>query len=1252
MSNATTTTTTAPTAKQQELKHIASIVRALITSTKPPCYLKDILREYNEVESKQLPYKSLGYKTAQELLEDTGEFLFNGSRGSGDTIITAKFNSKTAHIASMVRAQKPSKSTRIAPVKAMKQPPRMPAHRSNGFAGGDRNNNNNNSNSNSSNYGNRNSGNSNQSAHQQLQRQKSQGANSNSISSSSNSNSQPIDLRDMLNSKKNQRIQTQHSANEQNKSQQKNSQNDNQSPQTAAGPRPILGASKPSVQTDNKKSMSSSSTSSSSSMQSQKTTSSNKPQTTPVQQVGQKPQHRLNVNQNNQQQPAQVQAPMARPQKTPAQQQNTPIYLPSNNLTARLQQQQQQQTLIHQQHQQQQIKAQATIPKALNEGDVPLKPVAMGGGLQHRLKVVNQVAAFPTQHKQSPFQHAKVDAITALIQFCRYKKLPPPRFNCIKAKFFGGRYTCRVEVNDIIFSTYPHQYETEYLAKEACAIQALDKLQMQEKKRPMPPCSFTSTELLDKLYTELLKFPHGVFAKNFPEWFETNFQQTIPEDWFGLIQTSSLFTIDTALTKAIIFANKDADKDITPLGAEDKTKVIQIDPICLPWSDEYWSIFITHCNSTVEVWGRLFGADYSGRYSALLNDIEVYMANKKERPVSITRKNIYLVSINDCWHRIRVEELDKSKASCLCFFIDFGDADWLPVEQLFICETHFLRLPAQAVPFSLYGLEDFEGNPAGRKCLEDLLATKSVVGKVFTKESEFYDTNSKCHGKIQVVLFDTSTQEDINLNQQLSNMICNETLPPEINQNTVTNTFVSHVSDNGDIFVQIKSPELKYVQMLLQQIIETRLNRDQHKVTFEDLKRSNMFLICDDEDANDVKWYRGSVVGAKTIKEDSNNYPMYYVDKGITKSVDISKIFLLESLSLALSKFPEQAIKVRLHNIPEISKHIVGRIRGLLPKDCEVLTKMAIPGPVPQVTIHTRLEGPGILVTINDVIRNEHELMGADLLPGPNNSTDGEEDDSISKFRLDFSKSSQDNSSSTSLASPKTPTSNSFIDITRGLTLTTVPGSPQKVSDLPKLNDYSNIPAIGELFEVRVTMSANPSNFTIQPYKDYPNLRTLMKELQTFCENSDEFIPTDMVEIGQAYAAKNADSFFHRVTAIKKCGDMIHVRFCDFGDSATVDSSHLKILPLKFRQLPKMAIQARLYGIKAVNGDWTLDDCKFFRKLTVGQTFVSVIKNIKYDNDTTPPTQILELELIDVTTDEDILVHELLLNEKRAMKEE
>lgn len=69
--------------EEQELKHISSIVRALVTSRKPPCYLRDILREYPEVESKQMPFRNLGYKSAQELLEDTGEFIFN-NYGNGD----------------------------------------------------------------------------------------------------------------------------------------------------------------------------------------------------------------------------------------------------------------------------------------------------------------------------------------------------------------------------------------------------------------------------------------------------------------------------------------------------------------------------------------------------------------------------------------------------------------------------------------------------------------------------------------------------------------------------------------------------------------------------------------------------------------------------------------------------------------------------------------------------------------------------------------------------------------------------------------------------------------------------------------------------------------------------------------------------------------------------------------------------------------------------------------------------------------
>lgn len=75
-------------------------------------------------------------------------------------------------------------------------------------------------------------------------------------------------------------------------------------------------------------------------------------------------------------------------------------------------------------------------------------------------------------------------------------------------------------------------------------------------------------------------------------------------------------------------------------------------------------------------------------------------------------------------------------------------------------------------------------------------------------------------------------------------------------------------------------------------------------------------------------------------------------------------------------------------------------------------------------------------------------------------------------------------------------------------------------------------------------------------------------------------------------------------------------------------------------------------GIKAISDDWTLDDCLFFRKITVGQTFIASIKHISYDkSSSTPNTSILELELIDVSTDEDVYTHELLLAEKRAIRD-
>ena len=199
-------------------------------------------------------------------------------------------------------------------------------------------------------------------------------------------------------------------------------------------------------------------------------------------------------------------------------------------------------------------------------------------------------------------------------------------------------------------------------------------------------------------------------------------------------------------------------------------------------------------------------------------------------------------------------------------------------------------------------------------------------------------------------------------------------------------------------------------------------------------------------------------------------------------------------------------------------------------------------------------------------------------------------------------------------------TAETLIELSRGLTITSKPSSPQRHGDLPKLTNYEIVPVADSFMEVKVTLSANPSNFMvglciwkinfilqhlltqIQPYNDNLRLRDMMQQLKEYCENNDEFIPPDMVEIGQAYAAKNADGFYHRWVLIcikffviwhnllfflffvrvivknKYIVEMIHVSFCDFGDIAILRSDQLKMLPAKFRKLPIMAIQAKLHG--------------------------------------------------------------------------
>ncbi|EDX07903.1 GD11508 [Drosophila simulans] len=63
--------------KQEVLGHVAKVVRALITSAKPPVELRSIVKDYMDVEGEPIPFHRLGYSNEQELLRATNQFKFH-----------------------------------------------------------------------------------------------------------------------------------------------------------------------------------------------------------------------------------------------------------------------------------------------------------------------------------------------------------------------------------------------------------------------------------------------------------------------------------------------------------------------------------------------------------------------------------------------------------------------------------------------------------------------------------------------------------------------------------------------------------------------------------------------------------------------------------------------------------------------------------------------------------------------------------------------------------------------------------------------------------------------------------------------------------------------------------------------------------------------------------------------------------------------------------------------------------------------
>nr|CAD7427066.1 unnamed protein product [Timema monikensis] len=185
-------------------------------------------------------------------------------------------------------------------------------------------------------------------------------------------------------------------------------------------------------------------------------------------------------------------------------------------------------------------------------------------------------------------------------------------------------------------------------------------------------------------------------------------------------------------------------------------------PLILPDTAE-WDVYITVVTPNANIYVRLLGEDYSIIYENMATDMELYYMNTIAVVDNPIVGNYYAIKLDDCWHRVLVQEIQEQQEGRL-FFIDQGDEEWHPLSSLCHLEPKFAQIPAQAVLCRLHGLEEFIHHPLTCGILTSLVVGKSMIAKLIPQAFE----NDQA---VPVIVFDTHTDDDVNINFLLAESI-------------------------------------------------------------------------------------------------------------------------------------------------------------------------------------------------------------------------------------------------------------------------------------------------------------------------------------------------------------------------------------------------------------------------------------------------------------------------------------------------
>nr|XP_030113566.3 tudor domain-containing protein 7 isoform X3 [Taeniopygia guttata] len=302
----------------------------------------------------------------------------------------------------------------------------------------------------------------------------------------------------------------------------------------------------------------------------------------------------------------------------------------------------------------------------------------------------------------------------------------------------------------------------------------------------------------------LLKYSSGLWAHALPKVYQDTYQVKFPEDILNNLELLSdvcvVSYVSEVPSKAILYAkpqrcideNLNVTEKVKSHDGEKATAEQQYEeskdqylenitvPSLITPSEGSVSILVLELKNTNEVLIRYVGKDYSSAQEQMEDEMKAYYSqNSTVSPAqSLSVGQLVAVhAVEDDWVRAQIISLEDNRVKV--YYVDYGFTKFVESNSVCRLQKQFRSLPFQAAKCKLAGLEAFSDDPILVKAVESQTCFKIFAVEILERS----DTPL-------LVLYDTSGEDDININATCMKALYDKSLELHLQQTSEFNVLI------------------------------------------------------------------------------------------------------------------------------------------------------------------------------------------------------------------------------------------------------------------------------------------------------------------------------------------------------------------------------------------------------------------------------------------------------------------------------